>query len=156
MKIGGVDPKTLPNEEFLVIPRGDKKLIFRAQGLPDMEEFNKMCPEPIVPARMTSEGYKPFTDDPNYKLDLAEYNKRRLSYLVVKSLTPSAVEWDTVKEDVPSSWSNWEQDLKDNGISQVECNLVLSLVMQANSLDESKLKKAREVFLLGLKTELAQ
>lgn len=149
MKIGGIDPSTLPNEEVLVLPRGKETIVFRAQGLPDMDEFNTLMPEPKPPGRLTPTGYEANENDPGYQSVLAEYNRRRLAYLVVKSLAPSAIEWDTVKVDVPGTWANWEADLKKAGFSQVECNLVLRLVMEANSLDESKLKKAREVFLLG-------
>lgn len=149
MKIAGIDPKTLPNEEVLVIPRGEQRTIFRARGIGDMSEFDKMVPEPVMPNKMTNEGFKPDPNEAGYKSVMAEYNKRRLAYLVVASLKPSEIEWDTVKEDVPGTWANWESDLKDAGFSQVECNLVLKLVMEANQLDEAKLKKAREVFLLG-------
>ncbi len=149
MKIGGIDPKTLPNEEVLVLPRGDKAIIFRAQGLPDMDDFHNMVPEPKMPGRLLPTGFEPNPSDPGYQSVLAEYNKRRMSYLVVKSLEPSNIEWDTVKIDSPGTWSNWEKDLKDGGLTQVECNLVFSLAFSANQLDEAKLKKARDAFLLG-------
>ena len=32
MKIGGIDPTTLPTEVFLVLPRGDTEIVFRAQS----------------------------------------------------------------------------------------------------------------------------
>ena len=81
--------------------------------------------------------------------DSAEYQKRRMAYIVVNSLVPSQIEWDTVQLDNPSTWANWEKDLKDNGFSQMACNRVLALVLEANCLDEAKLQKAREVFLQG-------
>ena len=40
-------------------------------------------------------------------------------------------------------------DMKNAGLSSVECHLITKLVYQANSLDEEKLKRAREVFLVG-------
>ena len=63
--------------------------------------------------------------------------------------TQSEIEWDTVNEDDPRTWPNWEDDLKSGGLTQVECNRVLALVLEANALDEAKLQKAREVFLAG-------
>lgn len=155
MKIGGVDPKTLPNEEYLVLPRQDQAIVLRARGLQDLQEFAKMCPEPTAPVKLTPNGTVPDPEQPGYKASLGEYQKRRLAYLVVKSLEPSEIEWDTVKTDVPATWMNWEQDLRANNFSQTECNLVLMLVMQANALDEAKLQKAREVFLRGPRPALA-
>jgi hypothetical protein len=149
MKIGGIDPKTLPTEEVLVLPRGDQALIFRAQGLPNMEGFQKLCPEPTAPGKLTKDGFVPDLQDAGYLVIHAQYTKRRMAYIVVASLVPSQIEWDTVSLDNPATWANWEDDLKNGGMSQMECNRVLSLVMEANCLDEAKLKKAREVFLQG-------
>lgn len=149
MKIAGVDPKTLPNQEFLVIPRGEKQIVFYAQGLPNLDEFHAMVPEPKAPVAQTPTGIIADTTNPGFQATLAEYSKRRVGYLVVHSLKPSDIEWDTVKLDSPSTWANWEEDLKNAGLTQVECNLVFNLVWGANSLDENKLKRARETFLRG-------
>lgn len=149
MKINGIDPKTLPNIETLILPRGESFLEFHARGLADMDEFNKLCPEPIPPGKYTKDGWLPNTDDKDYQSILGEYSKRRVAYMVVRSLDPSKIEWDTVKQDVAGTWSNWESDLRNAGLSQIECNRILNLVLEANCLDEAKLKRAREVFLRG-------
>jgi len=149
MKIGGIDPKTLPTEEVLVLPRGDQRIVFKASGVPSMEVFSKMCPEPVAPGKLTKDGYVPDKDDPGYQSLLEQYGKQRLGYMVVNSLLPSHIEWDTVVLDNPATWTNWEADLKTNRLSQFECNRVLGLVFEANCLDEAKLAKARELFVLG-------
>jgi hypothetical protein len=69
--------------------------------------------------------------------------------MVIRSLAPSEIEWDTANVNDPRTWANWEDDLKSGGLTQVECNRVLALVLEANALDEAKLQKAREVFLRG-------
>ena len=90
MKIGGVDPKTLSAEEIFVLPRGDERIVFRARGVEDMEEFKKLCPEPTPPGKLTKEGFVPDTEDTGYKSILAEFSKRRLAFICVHSLVPSA------------------------------------------------------------------
>jgi len=150
MKIAGVDPQTLPKEEFLVLPRGDKEIVFRAKGVPDYKEFNALCPEPKAPGKLVAgSGWEPNEKDPDYKKLMASHNSKRIAWMVIKSLEPSNIEWDTVVPGKPSTWNNWETDMKAAGLSQVECNRVTQLVFQANCLDEERLKKAREVFLLG-------
>lgn len=149
MKIGGVDPSTMPNEEILVIPRGESNIVFRAKGLPDMDEFNAQVAEPKMPTRLEKGGYVPDPMDAGYQSVLAEYNKRRWAYLVIKTLAPSEIEWDTVNMDSPGTWANWEADMKTAGLTQVECNLIFKLVLEANSLDSAKLEKARALFLQG-------
>ena len=150
MKINGIDPSTISSEEVLVLPRGNQSIVFKAQGLPDMDAFQALCPEPVAPGKLTPEGWQSDESNPDYVSSKLEYNRRRLAYMVVNSLAPSIIEWDTVNIEVPATWANWEDDLKNGGkLSQVECNLVLKLVLEANQLDEGKLKKAREAFLRG-------
>ncbi len=149
MKIGGVDPKTLPTEEILVLPRGDQEIVFRAVGIPDYEEFEALCPAPKIPGRLTKTGWEPDEDNKDYKSIMSTRNSKRLAWMVINSLVPSEIEWDTVDPAKPSTWVNWQTDMKNAGLSQVECNRITQLVFQANCLDEEKLKRAREVFLLG-------
>lgn len=149
MKIGGVDPKTLSSEVFLVLPRGEQNIVFRARGLQDMDEFNSICPLPKPPGKLTKDGWVPNLDDPTYQQVMTEWGRKRLGYIVTRSLAPSAIEWDTVDLGNPRTWGNWEEDLKSGGLTQIECNRVLALVMEANALDETKLQRARESFLRG-------
>lgn len=149
MKIGGVDPKTLKSEAVLVLPRGEDVIVFRACGLKDMSDFDTLCPAPKPPGKLTKDGYVSNESDPTYQEVLAEWARKRLGYMVVHSLAPSEIEWDTVNVDDPRTWASWDADLKEAGLSQIETNRVLGLVMEANSLDEEKLRQARDSFLRG-------
>ncbi|MEN6367691.1 MAG: hypothetical protein ABFC88_12845 [Thermoguttaceae bacterium] len=150
MKIAGIDPKTLCNEVILVLPRGEEqKLVFKAKGLKDMDEFNVKCPLPKPPGKQTRDGWVANENDPTYQQVMDQWGKKRLGYIVINSLVPSEIEWDTVKFDDPRTWASWDKDLMNGGLTQVETNRVLGLVLEANALDEAKLAKAREVFLRG-------
>jgi len=149
MKIAGIDPKTLCNEVVLVLPRGEQQIVFRARGLPDLEEFNAVCPPPKPPGKHTRDGWVSNENDPTYQQVMEQWGKKRLGYIVIRSLEPSEIEWDAVKRDDPRTWANWDQDLIHGGLSQIEANRVLGLVLEANALDEAKLAKARESFLRG-------
>lgn len=154
MKIGGVDPKTLQNEEILVLPRGEQHIVFRAQGVPNYDEFQALCPE-LVPPRVQRPkvGWVEDEEDPGYKDMVKTRDERRIAWLIINSLIPSDIEWDTVDYDNPSTWINWEKDLQAGGLSKIECSRIMKAVFQANSLDEEKLKEARESFLAGLQLD---
>jgi hypothetical protein len=149
MRIGGVDPTSLCNEVMLVLPRGDQSLVFRARGLRDMEEFDALCPAPKPPGKHTKDGWVANVDDPTYQQVMQQWGKQRLGYIVICSLEPTEIEWDTVARNNPRTWAGWEKDLLNGSLTQVECNRVLGLVLEANALDETKLQKARDVFLRG-------
>jgi len=150
MKIGGVDPKSLSTEDFLVLPRGESEIVFRAVGVQDYGPFNALCPEPSAPKiHKPKEGWVDNVEEPGYKEMMAIYQRRRLAWLIITSLEPSEIEWDVVDPDKPGTWTEWEQELKDSGLNQVECNRVQNLVFQVNCLDEDKLSEAREAFILG-------
>jgi len=153
MRIGGVEVKG-PNEEILVLPRMDGDIIIKAQAVNDMKMFDDLVSEPKPPVRLTKNGKEDNVKDKTYLEKVARYNQLRFTYMVVQSLIPSEIEWETVKLDEPKTWPNWETELRDAGISEVEINRITVCVMQANSLDEAKLKAAREVFLRGTEEEV--
>lgn len=149
MKIGGCDPSTLSKEVILVLPRGDESVIFRAVGIASYDEFNDLCPTPKPPGKLTKDGWAADEENKDYQSTLASHNSRRMAWMAITSLKPSDIEWDSVVVEKPSTWALWEKDLKDAGFSQVECNRVMGLVMEANCLDEERLQQARDSFLLG-------
>lgn len=148
MRIGGVEV-TGPHEELLVLPRGEQQVVFRARTVLDFNEFEKLCPEPKPPGKLTKDGWTPNLEDQNFRQMLGHYTAQRIAWLVLKSLEPSEIEWKTVEMSNPSTWLNYVTELKDAGFSQVEINRIVHTTMVANALDEAKLEEARKVFLLG-------
>ncbi len=148
MKINGQEVKGTCIET-LVLPRGDQTLVIKAQSIPDFDEFDKLCPEPKAPGRLSKDGWEPNLKDENYRSVLDIYHENRIAYLVVCSLEISEIEWDTVDINNPKTWTNYTNDFKAAGLSAVEIGRIVQVVMQANSLDEEKLEKARANFLLG-------
>jgi hypothetical protein len=147
MRIGGLTIAG-PAQELLVLPRGEQTIVIKAQAI-NLDEFDVLCPEPKAPGKLTKDGWVPMPEDENYRQILQSHNEKRIAYLVVKSLEPSDIEWDTVQIDNPRTWLNYVQDFKTAGLTTIEINRIVQCVMQANSLDESKLEQARKVFLLG-------
>lgn len=148
MKIGGVEVKG-PCEEVLVLPRLTGDIVIRAQAIMDMSAFDALCPAPEAPGIRTKEGFRPNVKDINYLRLCALHAEQRFAYTIVKSLEPSKIEWERVKLEDPGTWKEWASELKEAGFSDVERNRIAACVMQANSLDEEKLRAAREVFLRG-------
>jgi hypothetical protein len=151
MKINGVEVKG-PAEEILVLPRPTAEdLVFRAIAVTDMSEFETKCPLPKPKAMLVAGGeWKKALDDPSYIQAVTEHGQLRFAWIVLKSLEPSNIEWDTVKKDSPSTWTNWEKDLRNAGLSETEINHVANCVASANALNQQKLDAARENFLRGL------
>jgi hypothetical protein len=149
MKIGGIDPQTLPIEEILVLPRGEEQIVFRATGISSYKEFDTLCPTPKPPGKLVKGSWEPNEDDPDYKSIVAIHSRKKLAWMVINSLIPSDIEWENVDLAKPSTWTNWESEMKSAGLTQIECNRIVQLVFGANCLDEEKLARARENFLAG-------
>lgn len=148
MKIGGV--QVTKAEELLVLPRNNgEPVVFRAIPVAIAEEFDSKVPMPVAPMVQKKDGKYNDTNDPEYVKALKLRGERRFSLMIIRSLEPSNIEWETIKLEDSSSWLNWEQELKDAGLSETECNRVVAAVMAANSLDEDAIKEAREAFLRG-------
>lgn len=148
MRIGGVEPKGL-NECLLVLPRADGDLVFKAKAIPDYDEFEKLCPEPVAPVVLTKDGKKTDEGDVDYVASMFRRELLRTAYFFIKSLEPSNIEWDTVVMDRPNTWTNAKDDLRKAGLSIVEMNRIWNIVNEANCLSEDKLTAARDRFLRG-------
>jgi hypothetical protein len=153
MKIDGREVKDDFPEDILVLPRMDHDIVFRARGVPDMEEFKKLVPEPMCPTLLKKGRKVNDSENPDYLKQVADYGEKRFAYLVLKTLEPTNIEWDTVDMGKPSTWKNWTEELRKAGLSEPECNRIIALVLSANSLNEQRMKEAREAFLLGLPKE---
>ena len=147
MKIGGVTPT--PLNALLVLPRDNgPDIVFHAQPV-ENEKFHELCPAPKASVRKMADGSKERVENDAYKVQVSKWLERKYDYTVLYSLIPSDIEWDEVDLGVPSTWSKWRDEFKNGGLCAAEVERVLALVAQANSLDESKLKEAREAFLAG-------
>jgi hypothetical protein len=149
IKIDGQAVPTAMNEDVLVLPRGNSTVVIKARALLDLDSFNKVCPEPKPPGRQTRDGFVPNTNDDTYKKRLDQHHLQRIGYMVLHTLEPTNIAWEMVLADNPKSWPKWEDELKESGFTNVECNLILGLVLDVNSLNEAKLKEARASFLRG-------
>jgi hypothetical protein len=148
MKIGGREISGV-SEEVLVLPRLGHDIVVTAQAVKSMDDFEKLCPEPKAPGIRTKDGFRPDEEDEGYLALMDKHAEQRLAYIVIKALEASDIEWGSVVEDDPGTWKNWRTDFEEAGLSAIEIGRVITCVMQANSLDESKLEEARAAFLLG-------
>lgn len=147
MKIGGVEVTKC--EEVLVLPRINGDLVFKAVAVCSMDKFNDLCPKPTPPMRLKKGGVRePHLSD-EFMKSIEKWSERRYAYICIHSLIPSDIEWSTVDFDKPNTWTNWIKELEEAGLADVELQRVQSLVLDANALNEAKLKAARESFLLG-------
>ena len=149
MKLRGVKIQG-PNVEVIIIPRGDDlPIVLRAQAILDMDEFNRLCPEPEPPKKMIQGGQRvPNVEDPHYMQAVEERGKRRLAYMVIKSLSVTeGLEWERVRLSEPSTWLHYLDELKESGFNEVEVNRIINGVHTANCLNESKIDEARQRFL---------
>lgn len=151
MKFGGKKIEGA-NVVIIPIPRGNtpaEALIFKAQAVLDMTEFDKLCPPPRASVKKRKDGAKvQNTADPVYKAAVQEYSERRTHYIVLKSLeaTPD-LEWETVQMSDASTWGNFQKELVDSGFSENEIVRLYTGVMEANGMSEQLVDEARKSFL---------
>lgn len=148
MKIGGREVTRA--EEVLVLPRPQSDdIVIRARSVAINDEFEALCPMPIPPSVRTKNGKREDLEDESYLKAVERRDNLRWDYMILRSLEPSEIEWETVDLDKPNTWSGWKKELLDAGLSDIEIGRIQAAVMSACSLDEDKLKEARDSFLLG-------
>jgi hypothetical protein len=148
MKVDGVDGGS---QDFvygpLVFRRGPEKfLAFYAQPCWSLDEFHALCPLPENKHYVfTKRGKEKDNDSAVYKAELEKYYERRWGYVVMKTLEPSKIDWDTVNPSDPASWANVVPELKKT-LSVYEYGLLANLINEANSLDQEKLEANLQSF----------
>lgn len=140
------------NVQTLVLPReGGDPFIFTAESVLDFEQFEKLCPEPQVPAVIKpGKGKEENPQDPGYLAQVTQREQRRIDWMVIQSLKATKeIEWEKVKDDDYTTWDQWSVELKEAGFAQMEINRVHMLCLNVNSLNEALLERARKDFLAG-------
>jgi hypothetical protein len=149
MKINGREIKG-PNRVTLVLPReGGEDIVIIAEAVIDMNGCDKYLKMPEPPVVLKPSGKEQNFSDPGFVQQLEQYNIKKMAWIMLMSLAPSNIEWDTVDMENPSTWANYNQELKDAGFSEIEINRIGNACMEANALDEAKLEAARQSFLRG-------
>ncbi len=148
MRILGQEIKG-PNEELIIIPRGDNQIVFKARAVLDYTDFERLCPEPKVPVIMKPGGVKEQNyKDVKYQAAIRQRVTKQTYYMFIKSLEATeGLTWDTIDIKDPGTWLNFEDELKAAGFSSIERNLISRGVFIANNLDEQKLEEARRRFI---------
>ena len=151
MKING---KTIskPKNEIVVIPRDEEDFVFEVQAVLDFKQFEAVCPEPQPVTKTnqkTGQSVKN-TSHPVYTEALKKYNENRINFMIIQSLSATAgLEWDKVDLSDPSSWKEYEGELRDCGLTEYEMSLIVRAIMKVNGLSEEIYNEAKKRFLAG-------
>jgi hypothetical protein len=149
MKING---KKLsgPNKVFIALPREGGDVVFIAQGVLDYDEFNTLCPIPKPPRirRPGDEESTPDFSEPKYQESIQKYGAEKSAWMIMKSLEATeGLEFETVKKDDHTTWTNIYKELKDSGLCDMEITRIIDGVMEANCLSDERVEEARNRFL---------
>ena len=140
-----------PNVEYIVIPREDGDLVFKAQAVLDTKPFDEAYPAPKPPTIVKPSGPEPDFKDQGYLGLVEKRNSARYGWIFMQSLSVTeGLEWGILKADDPSTWSRWEEELREAGFSNPEINIMMDGVSAANGLNQEKLEQARKRFFAGL------
>lgn len=147
LKIGGITVDG-PKTKLLVIPRDGFDIAFKFVAVTDDSVFEALCPAPVTRKGMKKDvGMVELTDDPGYLSQVQARGAKREAWYVIQSLKPSQIEWETVKESDPETWSNWRIDLKNAGFSILEINTIYATFLETNMVTDEMLTEARNRFL---------
>ena len=140
------------NEVIIVIPRGSNSdIIFKARAILDSSPFEEICPPPEPPRKMLPGGKEVKNlKDPSYLKAIDKYSTKRLTWIVRTSLEATEdLEWEKVDLSDPTTWNNFEEEMKESGFSNVEVNRIVQACIEVNALSEEKIQEARDRFLLA-------
>lgn len=160
MKINGkqVTPRGVID---LILPRtcvddpNAEPLVLLFQGVESYADFDAICPPPQAPGLFyVGKGYVPDLEDTNY-LELKKLRAvQRWRYMVIKTLEPSNIEWDTVDINNPATWCNVKTELA-KALGENDAGRVFIKVDEANGFSKEALDEARASFFQKRQAEKA-
>ena len=137
-----------PEPKVVVIERKDKdgdveQFVFTLKAVFDRQTFDEICPKP-KPKVSLKDG--PIIDA-DYRKRVEEYSTHKTYWTILDSLSATdGLEWEKVKLDDPSTWTLFEDELIESGLTQGEINYLVTQITDANSIDEATMEEARERF----------
>lgn len=137
------------NIAIVVIPREDEPLVFRFKPVIKFDEFDNYVklPEPPTIQPNGKPKFKDF-EDADYKTELTKYAVLKHQWMFLESISATEqLEFETVKRNDPTTWHLVQKELEDAELTITERNMLLEGFNSANSLDEDKLRVARDSFL---------
>lgn len=149
MKIGGVQVQRGGELPPLIFFRpGGVQIVIIAQPVHDLDEFHALVPRPTPDAFRVmdrSGEWKADLTHPGYQDLVKAYRRKKQAYIVLKTLEPSKIEWETVDMADPETWSNFNAEIG-KVFSFTEIDAITDLVEEANSVNAEKMEAAREAF----------
>lgn len=147
IKIGNVTVDG-PKKTLLVLPRQEGDVVFKFIAVTDDDEFDKICPPPkaAITRRTDGSSYEN-VEDPKYKEQVKNRSDQRFEWFFLKSIEPSAIEWQTVKMEDPYTYASWRKELGDAGFSIREVSIIHDKFLETNILTDKMLDEARQRFL---------
>ncbi len=149
MKMSGVPVQPMKPITVVINRADESPLVAVCKPVTSYANFDEICKIPQPPEKLLKGGTREWdTKDPEYLAKVTEYSQARVFYLFLESVRGS-IEWDTVKDNDPSTWKNCETEMKSAGLSAKEIEMVFDGVFEANAMDEKKMEQARKSFLAG-------
>lgn len=139
-----------PATTIVVIPLGDKDIVFTIQCVLDYSDFEKMVPEPKPPLilRRGETVQAPNLEDSKYRNEINKYYSQQTKYMILKSLEPTKdLEFESVKLNDPSTWDNFDKEMQEAGFTNLHISRLIREISAINGLDERKIDEAKQRFL---------
>ncbi len=149
MKLNGQVPEK--NERTIYFERPNTSVVFKIRPVESFERFHALCGlPPVKPTALVPGKGKVEEETPQYLASVANYVSNQMSYIYIWSLKATEeLTWDRVKEDDPTTWSQWVDELSEANILPKEIAYLASQILEVNALDDEKLDKARKSFSVG-------
>lgn len=139
-----------PQERVVVLPRQQgEDLVFKFGAVLDTDDFDKLCPMPMPPEKLLPGGGRSMNvEDPKYREAINDWAAKKTHYMYLKSIEATdELEWETVDWGDPETWSNYNEELMEAGLTEAERLKLLQVYSEVQGLDQEKIDAATKNFL---------
>lgn len=156
MKIGGRKISN-NNLEVVVLPRSDGDIVFRFKPVLTFDDFDKLVSMPDMPYVEDATGRKALPEDPTYRKAMSVYLEKKSCWMFLDSISATEnLEWDKININDPSTWTSYDTEFTEAGITEIEQRMLRIAFERVNSLNEAHLEEARNRFLASTPAKAGQ
>lgn len=138
----------IPTYDVVPIVREGEETFYFKLGPVNLDDFDEYYPEPKVPwIQKPGEPAKSNPDDPTYKEKMEKRGEARTHFMIIQSLAATEdLTWDRVKLDDPETYPEWENELKEANVLDVEIMRLQNAAFKVNGLNETVIEAEKKAF----------
>lgn len=138
-----------PKEHEVVFEREGDYIVFKIKPVLNFDPYSELNPPPEPPTKVVGDN-PPVPDytDKKFQKRMQDWNENKFRWMILEALSATpGLEWETVDMKNPETFKNFEEELKNSGLTDMEQQVLVREAVERNIITPESMREARDTFL---------